>query len=347
MKRYNRWLGSVCVLAALIVAVPSFAQDIAGFRNGYITFENADTSLYYRVEFKPNLTGPEEWAAQLPRNIKSSDPEVTVPVGVFYRVAGSNTPFAGDATGNATVGQVLIGSTFSTAAETGLTGTMPSRTGLVEAQDRTLSGTTLWLRPQPGYYPADANNYVTFTDAYFTAGNIRAGVSIFGLSGTLKAAGVPKTGQTTVFQAGDDGTYQKGVASPSPRFTVGSGISSNCVTDNLTGLMWLKNPDDVLKTWTDAITYCEALDGTSGRGGYSDWRLPNVKELQSLIDFGNQSPALPTGHPFVLATPDLNWSSTTDSAFTGYKWAVFLVNGALHYEVKANAYSVWPARGGQ
>ncbi len=77
------------------------------------------------------------------------------------------------------------------------------------------------------------------------------------------AAHVPKTGQTTSFATGDDGDLEKGVASPNPRFTVnvnaandvgggtggiaGNGIcdgTETCngtITDNLTGLIWLKN----------------------------------------------------------------------------------------------------------
>ncbi len=51
-------------------------------------------------------------------------------------------------------------------------------------------------------------------------------------------APVPKTGQTTPYGAGDDGALQKGVAWPTPRFT---DSENGTVTDNLTGLIWLKN----------------------------------------------------------------------------------------------------------
>ena len=53
-----------------------------------------------------------------------------------------------------------------------------------------------------------------------------------------KYAPVPKTGQTTAYAAGDDGTLQKGVASPTPRFT---DHGNGTVTDNLTGLIWTKD----------------------------------------------------------------------------------------------------------
>ncbi|NIO68243.1 MAG: DUF1566 domain-containing protein, partial [Anaerolineae bacterium] len=52
---------------------------------------------------------------------------------------------------------------------------------------------------------------------------------------------------------------------------------------------------------------CGLGDGSSE----GDWRLPNVRELQSLIDYGRQTPALPSGHPFTGVQSSLYWSSTT------------------------------------
>jgi hypothetical protein len=52
------------------------------------------------------------------------------------------------------------------------------------------------------------------------------------------------------------------------------------LTDNVTGLAWQQEDDDVQRNWEDAITYCEGLS----LAGYSDWRLPNIKELKSIVD---------------------------------------------------------------
>jgi len=101
---------------------------------------------------------------------------------------------------------------------------------------------------------------------------------------------VPQTGQTTSYRTGDDGDLEQGAEWPNPRFTV----SGDSVTDNLTGLMWTKDANFGSKTWGQAKSYCSSLSW----GGYDDWRLPNVLELQSLIDYALQNPALPTGHPF-------------------------------------------------
>jgi len=53
------------------------------------------------------------------------------------------------------------------------------------------------------------------------------------------------------------------------------------ITDNATGLMWAKDDDGEGMTWGEALSYAEnATDA-----GYSDWRLPNAKELQSILDY--------------------------------------------------------------
>ena len=197
-----------------------------------------------------------------------------------------------------------------------------------------------------GYYTA---TNLTQVDTDLVASNIATNVTIFGVVGVLctTPAPVPRTGQTNSYWANDDGAYQKGVKWPSQRFDVGTGTSSNCVTDNLTGLMWLKNPDATIRTWTNAIVYCEGLDGTNGRGGHTDWRLPNVKELQSIISFGAFNPALPSGHPFVGIQSDLYWSSTTTAANSNVAWNLYLVVGYDGRANKTDKYYVWPVRGGQ
>ncbi len=68
------------------------------------------------------------------------------------------------------------------------------------------------------------------------------------------------------------------------------------VTDNVTGLMWQQSPDtdgDGDIDAADKLTYAEAVAGaiTITLGGYSDWRLPTIKELYSLIDFSGVDPS--------------------------------------------------------
>jgi hypothetical protein len=106
-------------------------------------------------------------------------------------------------------------------------------------------------------------------------------------------APVPKTGQTTPYVAGDDGTLKMGVAWPAPRFTDNS---NGTVTDKLTGLIWMQDAGVLgSQTWAAAMTTANTLE--SGMAGITDgsqqgdWRLPNVRELQSLIDYSRYFPA--------------------------------------------------------
>lgn len=55
------------------------------------------------------------------------------------------------------------------------------------------------------------------------------------------------------------------------------------VTDGATGLTWQKEDDNIKRQWTDAVSYCRGLS----LAGYSDWRLPDVNDLLSLIPPGD------------------------------------------------------------
>jgi hypothetical protein len=164
--------------------------------------------------------------------------------------------------------------------------------------------------------------------------------------------GIERTGQTTSYATGDDGDLQEGIIWPDPRFTDNG---DGTVTDNLTGLIWLKDAYRFgARTWTQAISDCNALadDGEDLTDGSSagDWRLPNVKELQSLNDFSNCNPALPSGHPFINVQ-DTNdpksyyWSSTAD-AFDPANTAqrVNMGNCRTYSDGHTSTNPVWPVR---
>lgn len=345
MKKWNR-VGTGAVVAVMIAMslggrLSAGELEITEFRNGYITFSNENPSLYYRIEFKPNLTDAVDWDGSFKglRNITSSDAEVTVPVGVFYRVVGSETPWVA---GTASASDLLSGKTAYVDDEQ-ITGTMPN-----VGQTNIIPGTVTQAILQ-GYH--DGTGSVD-GDASLVAGNIKKGATIFGVTGTYEGgsgdtyeAGVPKTGQTSSYRTGDDGTHRMGVAWPSPRFI---DHGNGTVTDRLTGLMWVKAPqsldgNDEAQSWNDAIDFCNDLNFAE----YSDWRLPNVRELLSLIDYGNFSPALPTGHPFTNVQNNWYWSSSTYADSTGAAWIVLLYSGSVLVGSKTDALRVWPVRSGQ
>jgi len=161
-------------------------------------------------------------------------------------------------------------------------------------------------------------------------------------------APVAKTGQTTLYDFGDDGDLEKGVEWPNPRF---NDSGNGTVVDNLTGLTWLKDANCFgTRKWNDALSdsnglssgSCGLTDGSSA----GDWRLPQIKELQSLIDFGNIAPALPFGHSFTNVQTFYYWSSTT-SGSTGNAWYVYMYNGGMGDDfIKLIEHYVWPVRGG-
>ena len=174
---------------------------------------------------------------------------------------------------------------------------------------------------------------------------------------------VEKTGQTTSYRTGDDGDERAGLSWPNPRFTDNS---DGTVTDNLTGLIWLKQANYNStgggtggSTWDDAVDFCKALAtgmcGLSDGSSAGEWRLPTVKELQSLIHYGYFNPALPntagtgqwtSGDPFTNVQSSYYWSGSTYAGSTGLAWYVDVYYGYVANNYKALTYYVWPVRGG-
>ena len=107
------------------------------------------------------------------------------------------------------------------------------------------------------------------------------------------------------------------------------------ISDNSTGLTWMQADSGKGMAWADALSYCENLEFA----GQSDWRLPDVKELQSLVDY-SRSPA--TTHSAAIAplfqTTEITdeggktnypfyWTSTTHANERGAGSAVYIAFG--------------------
>ncbi len=122
--------------------------------------------------------------------------------------------------------------------------------------------------------------------------------------------------------------------------------SNGIVTDNKTSLQWQDDYSDnggSIKeaTWIDAINYCENLS----LGGYSDWRLPNIKELLSIADRSRYNPAIDS--LFQKVTSDGYWSATANANRIGYAWIVYFNDGYSNYRYKFGTRYVRCVRGGQ
>jgi hypothetical protein len=176
-------------------------------------------------------------------------------------------------------------------------------------------------------------------------------------AGTIQ---LPQTGQTTCYDSGNpgaviacggtgqDGNLRAGAPWPNPRFTV----TGECVTDNLTGLMWARdgNLPGGTRDWRGALAYVANLNSGGGLCGHSDWRLPNVNELESLVNAeqANSSVWL-NGQGFTNVQAYAYWSSSTYAltGYTGTAWCVNMWFGGVSYAFKSGYYlSVWPVRAG-
>lgn len=170
------------------------------------------------------------------------------------------------------------------------------------------------------------------------------------------AIDLPATGQTSCYDEGGmkiecagtgmNGETQLGVAWPEPRFTA----AGDCVTDNLTGLMWAKNGNlaNGPMPWRDSFAWVGNMNANGGLCGYSDWRLPNIVELGLLPNKEKaDSAAWLNTQGFENVQGYNYWSSTTRANHLEHAWRVQMNFGYWLGSAKlVNAY-VWPVRGGK
>jgi hypothetical protein len=325
---------------------------------------------------------------------------VTIPDGLY---AGSKTVTANDAdltTENIRSGVTIFGvagkievvdtttATPATAADllTGktayvngalVTGNVPAGSNVIGANG------ALSLTIPDGLY--SGSKTATANDTNLTAANIRKGIPLFGVTGTLQpgaiAKRVAKTGQTTCYDSvgtviacagtGQDGEYQMGVSDYVVTPTTGptgayntpawTGVrfidnGDGTVTDTLTALIWLKNVNCWESgNWANALSQANNL--ASGACGLTDgssagqWRLPNVNELHSLVDLAQAGyPKLPTGYPFVITYAFYHWTSTTNipNSLPQDAFTVTFSEGEIITRDKDTTTArTWPVRGGE
>lgn len=227
-------------------------------------------------------------------------------------------------------GGLAVGASYSG------TSAAPANGMIVEGNVGIGSPTLQLPAPGPGGTPDTGN--LDVNDVYLRS--IDRWVSQLAAGG-----GIEKTGQTKVYRIGDDGYYQKGAPAEGPRFTDND---NGTVTDNATGLMWVKDPMAAGTggsnfRWNSAIDICEDLV----YAGYDDWRLPNINELESIVDHSRTLNGVMYEEIDVVGSSYCAWSSTTRENRSADAFFVHFGYGNKDSESKLTAagMSVRPVRG--
>ena len=131
------------------------------------------------------------------------------------------------------------------------------------------------------------------------------------------------------------------------------------VTDNFTGLIWQKQKAPSTYTWEGALAYVNTLNASGGFAGKTDWRLPNIHELFSIVDITKFGPSMDTAvftnlsdipsYSQKINSPDLGtfWSSTTQLQHSDIAWDLHeIYNGIISYSPKTALEYVLLVRGG-
>lgn len=170
-------------------------------------------------------------------------------------------------------------------------------------------------------------------------------------------AGLPDSSQTKCYASGgaeipcenancpgQDAAHETGCP-PQERFVDNQ---DGTVTDTCTGLTWQQSTADVngdgrrsdtdVASWCAALSYCDKL----AFAGHDDWRLPNVRELESLVDYGRNAPSI---DPVFTAFPSQYWSSTSRSEQTGNAWYILFRFGDANGDAKGVEKFVRAVRG--
>jgi Protein of unknown function (DUF1566) len=188
------------------------------------------------------------------------------------------------------------------------------------------------------------------------------------LNGGTCGGGWLETGQTQCDQgAGTFGACPGSPAAQDGALLTGAARSytdngNGTITDNVTGLMWEKLSQDgsihdwgTPYTWYAAFAKIGTLNGGGGFAGHTDWRLPNVNELQSLTNFGAVAPAVDTAFHTACA-PSCTvttcsctqsfyyWSSTSYHSTPTAAWFVNFGDGSVVSFSKGNVMAVRAVR---
>ena len=203
----------------------------------------------------------------------------------------------------------------------------------------------------------------TASDTNLLAANIASGTTIFGVAGTMESGRslLPDTGQTASYTDtyGEDHDYTSANSAVCDRAASGTDASftdngDGTIIDNCTNLMWKKCSEGLsgatcgtgsasTMTWENALAQCEtvalcnddtfAVDGDCSENEgvkYNDWRLPNINELLSIVNYSTASPSINTTY-FPNTMSGYYYSSTNRFSNSLYAWGFTFSSSYTNY----------------
>jgi len=135
-----------------------------------------------------------------------------------------------------------------------------------------------------------------------------------------------RTGKLSSVNDKDDGYYKRGLGRD---FTRDS--DKKVVLDKITNLMWQDDSTDNNNTYSGANTYCDDLN----LSGFSNWKLPSIQELNTIVDRGRANIAI--NSIFKNALNKWYWSKTIHQGHLDSAWSVYFYTGQATYVTKINS----------
>lgn len=205
------------------------------------------------------------------------------------------------------------------------------------------------------YFDFEYDQRMPFAGQYWSSTKYVKGpiqnIQIEGAFGFNFADGHIKAYETGLYYNGSDGVrnpgnYVRAVRGMANVYGVNDFVDNNdgTVTDQATGLMWQKTDDGNTYDWQEALKYAD----TSHLTNYTDWRLPNTKELQSIVDYEKKTIPAINEEYFECTNPDSwFWTSTTQGDFK--YTACYIAFGKAYSKDNSSAteYFDWHGAGAQ
>ncbi|MBC7523306.1 MAG: DUF1566 domain-containing protein [Flavobacterium sp.] len=233
-------------------------------------------------------------------------------------------------------------------------GEMTIENAFIYADNLVLGGFSDWLLPSPmesfsilnhqNNNPAMNTTFFMVSDAeYWWTNSYQAGDNTK-VWCTNAGGGIGNKPKSETISAGGIKKYHvRAVRNNSIATTIANHYTDNgngTITDNLTQLVWQKVPNTTVLTWENALVYAETLSLASA----TDWRLPNIKELQSLNDESVTNPSANTTFFPTIGVHNY-WSSTSLPNQTSKSWYWNTQFGITTYDIKTNTNYVICVRG--